>query len=356
MANRLFELPETKGVFQIVGIVNGVENGKFYSVKKTKTGKDMRIVNFGCEYDERKSLYMNLTGMPQPYVYFSKKDKKTNKKDTQPVAWANRNKFNEDGYRMIGVNLGLEKIVDNEGNIVNDKKLMHQFDACEYISEHLQDDTSVFIRGDVNFESFMDGNGDIVRRVKYVPNQISLCKDVDFSEYNENRPPKHNFTQTIVFMGIEEEIIDGEITGRYVVSAKIVTYSDIVDTQFIIDDKSLANLFKRNLKPYTAIEVFGCIDAVHVVVESTGGWGKKNSMRSVNSPVKFEMVIEGAEPSTIDRDTYTEKDVAEAIRKIRTAQTAEQNFSGKSVVDASKATWGKQYDSSNDDEYDEEWG
>ena len=356
MANRLFELPETKGVFQVVGIVNGVEGEKFYTEKKTKTGKDFRAVNFGCEYDERKSLYMNLTGMPHQYVYFSKRDKNTKKTDTQPVAWANRNKFNEDGYNMIGVKLGLEKTKDDKGNIVNDKKIMHQFDACGYINEHLQDDASVFIRGDVSFESFMDSNGDIVRKVKYVPNQISLCKDVDFSEYNENRPPKHNFTQTIVFMGIEEEIIDGEITGRYVVSAKIVTYSDIVDTQFIIDEKSLAVMFKRSLKPYTAIEVFGCINAVHVVTESNDGWGKKNSMRRVNSPTKFEMVIEGAEPSTIDRDTYTEKDIAEAIKKIRTAQTAEQNFSGKSVVDASKATWGKQYDSSDDDEFDEEWG
>lgn len=355
MANRLFDLPETKGVFQVCGIVNGVEGEKFYTEKKTKTGKDFRAVNFGCEYDERKSLYMNLTGMPQQYVYFSKRDKNTKKTDTQPVAWANRNKFNEDGYNMIGVKLGLEKTKDDEGNIVNDKKTMHQFDACEYISEHLQDDASVFIRGDVSFESFMDSNGDIVRKVKYVPNQISLCKDVDFSEYSENRPPKHNFTQTIVFMGIEEEMIDGEITGRYAVSAKIVTYSDIVDTQFIIKNKSLAILFKRNLKPYTAIEVSGCIDAVHIVTESNDGWGKKNSMRRVNTPVKFEMVIEGAEPTTIDRDTYNENNISEAIRKIRTAQAAEQKFSGKSVVAIGNETWGKKFDS-NDDDDEEDWG
>ena len=40
MANRIFELQETKGTFQVRGIINGVDKERFYTDKKTKTGKD----------------------------------------------------------------------------------------------------------------------------------------------------------------------------------------------------------------------------------------------------------------------------------------------------------------------------
>lgn len=356
MANRLFDLPETKGIFQLRGIINGVENERFYTHMKTKTGKDFRAVNFGCEYNDKQTVYMNLTGMPQQNVYFSKRDKSSGKTETQAVAWAYRNKFNEDGYRMIGVNLGLTKVDSGKGYLVNDKKTMHQFDACDYISEHMQDGMSVFMRGNLDFSSYMDSNGDIHRRVKYIPSQISLCKEIDFDEYNEKKQPEHDFTQTIVFMGVEEELNDGEVTGRYVVSAKIVTYSDIVDTQFIITDKSVARTFKRYLKPYDSVEVNGRIEASHSVVESvnTNGWGRK-SMNGVAAPSRIELIIDGGDPDSIDHDRYNEANVAEAIRKIRAAQTAEQNFSGKSTVSVNADNWGKGFNESSDDD-DEDWG
>ena len=111
---RLFELPETKGSFQVKGKINGVEKEKFYTSKKTRTGKDFRAVNFGCMYDDKKTVFMSLNGMPQNDVYFSKKNQDTGKTDTKKVAWANRHKFNEDGWRLIGTNLGLTKTTDSE--------------------------------------------------------------------------------------------------------------------------------------------------------------------------------------------------------------------------------------------------
>ena len=121
MANRVFELQETKGSFQVKGIVNGVAKDKFYTSKKTKTNKDFRNVNFGCAYDNQKSIFMNLNGMPQQNVYFSKKNQSTGNTETKAVAWANRNKFNEDGFRMIGVNLGLQKTFDEKTKKTNGK-------------------------------------------------------------------------------------------------------------------------------------------------------------------------------------------------------------------------------------------
>lgn len=350
MAQRLFDLTETKGSFQVKGKINGVESNRFYTEKKTKNNKDFRAVNFGCEYNDKTTVYMSLNGMPQDNVYFSKRDSNTGKTDTKKVAWANRNKFVEDGYRMIGVGLGLVKTTDKDGKEVNDKKTMAPFDACSYIKANMKDDMSTFIRGNIEFSSYSDKDGNIRRSIKYIPSQISLCKEVDFDEYDETNKPVHDFTQTIIFMGINKETENDKSTGRFVVQAKIVTWSEIVDTEFIILDEKLAGLFKKNLKPYTAISVHGRIEVTHKVeeVDSDDGWGESNAMTSVSAPTKTEMIITGATPSTIDKESYSEKSVSEAIKKIRNAKMAEQNFSGNTDSTDDSDDWGE------DDSTDEE--
>lgn len=352
MGNRIFELPETRGTFQVRGIINGVEKDRFYTDKKTKTGKDFRAVNFGCEYDDKQTIYLSLNGMPQQKVYFSKRNQSTGKTETKDVPWANRHKFNEEGFRMIGVGLGLTKTKDQSGKVVNDKKTMTPFDACEYINENLNDDMSTFIKGNVEFSSYTDSEGNVRRSTKYIPSQISLCKEVDFSKYDDaDNKPAHDFTQTIVFMGVDQEKVDDKATGRYIVAAKIVTYSDIVDTEFYIVDKGLANLFKKNLKPYHAITVHGKIEVSHSVqeVEEEDSWGEANAMNRVSNPTKTEMIITGATPSSIDREAYTEKNVAEAIAKVKASKTAEQNFSGKTNDSADTDDWGDSYDDVDDE-------
>lgn len=352
---RIFELQETKGTFQARGIISGVGKERFYTDKKTKTGKDFRAVNFGCEYNDKQTIYMSLNGMPQQKVYFSKKNQSTNKTETKDVPWANRNKFHEEGFRMIGVGLGLTKTTDANGKSVNDKKTMTPFDACEYINENLKDDMSTFIKGNVEFSSYVDGEGNTRRSVKYIPSQISLCKEVDFGAYDGvDNKPVHDFTQTIVYMGIDKEKENDKDTGRFIVSAKIVTYSDIVDTEFIITDSKLAGIFRKNLKAYNAITVHGRIEVTHSVqeVEEEDAWGEANAMNSVSAPTKTEMIITGATPSTIDRETYTEKNVAEAVKKIKASKTAEQNFSGKTNNnDDDTDDWGE----ADTDDGDEPW-
>lgn len=358
MANKLFELPQTKGTFQVRGIVSGVEKDNFYIEKKTNTGKDFRMINFGVEYEDKKTIYPSLNGMPRDKVYFSKKDKDTGNTDTKAIAWKDRIKKAPEGYRMIGVLAGLQKIKDENGKVRNDNKTLTEYDACEYISENLQDGDSVFVKGNLEFGSYTNKDGEVSRTTKFVPTQISLCqKDVDFEA--EDYASAHDFTQTIVFVGIDQERENDKPTGRFVVDAKIVNYNSIESAEFIIEDAKLAKQMRSGLKPYNSIQVHGHINVVNNVEdvndeEDDDCWGESNDMdnKRVFAPTHRELIITGAKPSTIDKETYTEKAIDEAIKKVNASKKAEQDFSGKAESTSNvDDDWG---DDASDDE-DEPW-
>lgn len=358
MANKLFELPQTKGTFQVRGIVSGVEKDNFYTEKKTKTGKDFRMVNFGVEYEDKKTIYPSLNGMPRDKVYFSKKDKDTGNTDTKAIAWKDRIKKAPEGYRMIGVLAGLQKIKDENGKVRNDNKTLTEYDACEYISENLQDGDSVFVKGNLEFGSYTNKDGEVSRTTKFVPTQISLCQnDVDFEA--DDYAPAHDFTQTIVFVGIDQERENDKPTGRFVVDAKIVNYNSIESAEFIIEDAKLAKQMRSGLKPYNSIQVHGHINVVNNVEdvndeEDDDCWGESNDMdnKRVFAPTHRELIITGAKPSTIDKETYTEKAIDEAIKKVNASKKAEQDFTGRSESTSNvDDDWG---DDASDDE-DEPW-
>lgn len=350
---RLFDLQETKGAFQLKGIVTGMEKDTSYKEIKTRSNKDMRILNFGASYLDGKTLFVNLQGMEQENVYFSKRaEKKGERGEIVKVPWSDRFTYNREGFKMIGKNIGVKKKVDSTGRTVNDKKILTDFDACKEVKENLKDGASVFIRGNLDYSSFTDDKGNKKTSTKLVPNQISLCADIDFD--NEKFEKQNDFNQVIIFMGIEQEKDDNEkLTGRFVVLAKIVTYSNIEDVQFIIEDKALANKFKKSLKPYYAIKVSGHMVASTqtetVTVDDDDNWGEEDSMEKVSAPTKREFIITGAKGSSIDKELYTEENVSEAIAKIKNANKAENDFGSTS----DNNSWGSDVDlESGDDEWD----
>lgn len=357
MANKLFELPQTKGTFQVRGIVSGVEKDNFYTEKKTKTGKDFRMVNFGVEYEDKKTIYPSLNGMPRDKVYFSKKNE-DGKTEVKAIAWKDRIKNAPDGYRMIGVLTGLKKVPGDNGKLKNDNHYKTEYDACEYINENLHDGDSVFVKGNLEFGSYTNKDGEVSRTTKFVPTQVSLCqKDIDFEA--EDYAPAHDFTQTIIFVGIDQERENDKPTGRFVVDAKIVNYNSIESAEFIIEDAKLAKQMRSGLKPYNSIQVHGHINVVNNVEdvndeEDDDCWGEPNDMdnKRVFAPTHRELIITGAKPLTIDKDTYTEKAIDEAIKKVNASKKAEQDFTGKAESTSNvDDDWG---DDASDDE-DEPW-
>lgn len=329
---RLFDLPETKGAFQLKAIVTGMEKDKAYKEIRTKSNREMRMLNFGATYEDGKTLYINLQGMEQENVYFSKRaEKKGDKPETAKVPWADRFTYNREGFRLIGKNIGVKKKIDSEGKTVNDKKVLTDFDACKEIKDNLKDGSSVFIRGNIDYSSFVDNNGNKKTSTKLIPNQVSLCADIDFND--EKFEKQNDFNQVIIFMGIEQEKSDNDKpTGRFIVLAKIVTYSNIEDVEFVTEDTSLANKFRKSLKPYNAIKVSGHMISVTQTetVENDDEWGEEDKIEKVSAPTKREFIITGAKGSSIDKELYTEENVMEAIAKIRNANKAEESFGSTS--------------------------
>ena len=342
-SKKLFDLPQTKGEFQLRGLVTGTMKNNFFTEKKTKNGNNFRALNFGVEFDDKQTAYLTLNGMERKSVYYyNAKDKKT-----VDVAWKDRDKVPGEGYRLIGVNVGLERDEEDDSNV---KYTLTDYDAAKYASEHLEDGMSVFVKGNLEFDSYTDGKGETKRSRKLVPTQISRCsKDVDFD--SEDFEALSDFKITIVYQDIEKEKDEsGKDTGRFVLSALVVNYSSIVPVDFIVEDAKLATLMKKNLKPFNSIEVTGKFKSSVLVEEVTNEdeWGEKSSFDRVSAPRVFSLVVTGAKPSSIDREAYTEENISTARRAIANKDKVESNFGEKKAEAASNDGWGD--DSSFDNE------
>lgn len=326
-------LTQTKGRFTARGIVTGTSKENFCKAITTKTGKEMYMVNFGLEINNGKTIFMSMNGMVKDEVYYSKKDGGTY--ETKKVEWKKRYTFNEDGYRLNGITLGIEKAEDG----TNIKSTLAEFDACEKIGKTLTDGMSVFVSGNIEYSTYNDRTS-----IKYVPTQIYLTRDdIDFDK--EDFEQTANFEQTIVFNEIEKSE-DG-----FTVGGTIVGYSEICQTEFMLD-KSKAAFAKtlKSLKPYTALKVHGIIDVisdtedVEVDIAADDGWGDPNPMTRVSSPTRRVMIITGADRDSVDTETYSEEDIDNAISNMNASKSAEKSF------DTSSADWGTD---GNDE--DEDW-
>ena len=341
---------QTKGTFQLSGKVTGVMSNGFYAEGDTKNGGSYRRVHFGVEIEEGMTIYVDLFGTTADTVYFSKtiRDNGKNKTTTNAVKWADRFKtskqlFGEDGFRVIGVTCGCKKIIDSKGREVNDKKYLTPFDACDEV-QNLNDGDDVFIRGNIVYSTY---NGQ--HRVSFEPTQISLCKEIDFSDINFK--PNAQFTQNIVCMNVAK---NEETPGEAVVTAKIVNYSSVEETELYTRDGSLAKNIKK-LGEYCFLKVWGdiVVDGVTEEVETDNtGWGSSNKMERVGSQFKRKLMITGADPDSIDKESYSEEKIEHALEVVAGIQNAKNDYGMK---DEKSEGWGNKQGGNDLDDDDEDF-
>lgn len=343
MANKGLGLPQTKGEFKLRGYSTGLKRNNAFKSITTKSQKDMKILNFGVQTAPESTVFVTLQGVEKDKVIYSKKSEEQGKEsEKREVAWDKRYEQQPEGFKLqFSVGVGLEK--DEKGkNII---KNLTDYDAAGEVYSKLKDGTPVFVYGELEYSSF--GNKDEIKRSKkFNVKNIYLASAIDFEA--EDFAEVADFKQRIIFMGINK--IDDKEDPRFQVEAKIVGYNTVEDTDFIIRDQSLANQFRRNLKPYAAIDVWGRIfnkvDAEELEQEAKSVWGEEDSFKKVNKPYIRELVITGANPESIDTETYTEEAINEALKALKEFGQAENS---------TNETWGSKNNPIEIDEDDLPW-
>lgn len=348
---KLHEMKQTDNSFQLRGIITGTQSQRFYKSGTGKNGGAWNAVEFGVKIAENKTIYCTLRGFPKSEVYYYKAGENGAKGTTQKVAWKDRKKSPGNGYRLIGVNISVDK--DEEGKNINNTFV--EYDAVEYLRENLKDDTSVFIKGKLEFSSFTDKNEQVRRKVEFVPNQISFTqKPIDFDA--EDYVEMAEFENTLVFQSIDkEEDENGKGTGRFILSGWSIGYNSVENVSFILDEEhtKLATNIKKAMKTGYSIKTFGRVSIfndISTVEDDESGWGETSPMQKVNSPTKREYIVYRAEPSSIDKEAYSEDDIMTAIRKINTAKKATENFGDKANESNDADDW-----STDDEDDDTPW-
>lgn len=354
MADRIFNLPQTRGSFEMAGKVTGTQRSNFYNEKETKSGVMRRVLSFGIQTSNENTFYVDLAGMPRDKVYFFRRADKDKgiEKDKKEVAWKDRLTYvAPEGYDMIGVKVGVTKKTNESGKVVNDNKTLTDFDAAKEISENLHDGDNVYVRGNIEYSTY---NGK--HQIRFVPTQVSLSsKEIDFDA--EGFEECAQFVQTLVYTGCRKSEDD-----EVIIDAKIVNYSSIEDAEFFIDykkdamNKAMADSIRKRLKPYTSFECHGNIVSQQVVEDVNdaeddlwgGNWNAKNKMKQQSTPVVRKLYIdvinrESFDPNPKDKDaepTYTEDNISEARAKIAANAQAKKDFDGKAAGNDNTDWWG----------------
>lgn len=352
---RLHELKQTTNSFQVRGLVSGTKSKRFYSNGTSKGGSDWNAVEFGVKIAENKTVYIKLNGFARDEVFYYKKGENGEKGTTARVKWKDRSKAPGKDYRLIGVNISTDK--DDSGKNINETFV--EYDAVEFLKGHLHDGDSVFIKGNLVFSSYTDKDGNVRRKTEFVPTQISYTNepvDFDADDYKEMA----EFENTIVFKSIDkEEDENGKATGRFILSGYSIGYNNVENVAFTIDadHAKVANAIKKKMKAGNSIKTYGRIvvqNHIETAPAEDDGWGSTETspMEKITAPTTREYVVYKVDGNTFDTETYTEKAIADALKKIKAAKQAAANFGDKpnSAVKNDADDWGD-----DDDDMENQW-
>lgn len=326
---RLFDLPETKGTFHVVGCADRLSSDKSQNAGTTQSGKQYNNINFGIQYEEDgASVNVGFTGYVNNEVYFwSSKDKQTKR-----VPWKDRKAFNQEGYIMMGKGLALSREAD--GKTVK-PKMYSDYDAVEEIHNKLHDGDFIYASGDLNYRTYKK-DGERRTAINIVPNRIYLQKfNFDWDDLKDSNKG-FIFKQTFVYTDIEQEKDENDKpTGRYIVHGLVVAYNSIESVSMILESKNVANNLRKNVKPYTAMDVYGLIKmstSVEEVVVEDDGWGDQTFAKKITAPTKREFVIIRVDKDSFDTEIYTEAEIFKAIKAVAENEVVEETYNASSPV------------------------
>lgn len=329
MAKRIIELPQSKSDFTVVGKLIGVKKDKFYEDKKSKNGNPLRLLKFAIEYEKDKKINVELMGMPKQNVYFyrAKDDKKGVTKDTKTVAWENRATFKQEGYNIIGVNIGLEKKIDEEGKEKINWANMVEHDACAEIArqlEQLGDGVILRVNGKIEQNCFMGKDDTIIRNQKLIIDKICISSE-EVKEESESK--NHYFHQHVV---IKEVTQDNELKC-FNIDGFVVGYNEIHPVCLHTKITKFAQMLSRNAKKQSfGVVLYGEMEIEKDIsdIEVEDEWGNADEAKKQNSYSNVRFYATGGDKESLDTTTYTEEEMDKAIALIAKDKKIKQEFDG----------------------------
>lgn len=354
MANRIHELKQNSMTFEARGLITGTKSKNFYKSDTSKNGNAWNELNFGLTVAPQKTIWLKLKGFEQKEVFYFERVKKGEKGNTKKVAWKDRKKSPGDNYRLIGVNISIDKDADNH----NINEVMVPFDAIEHLHKNLQDGESFFVKGDIVPSSFVNKDGNASHKIDLIPNQMSFT-DSPINFDAENFIPKADINiAPLIFASIDKEMDENDKhTGRFILQGYSVQYNAIEMMDFVMEaqDAAFAAKIKKKMKPGNAMTMMGNIEVVHdvAVVDEEDDWNvqRKSPLNRVNSRSHYEYVIYDTK-GDFDKETYSEDSIAAAIKAIKQSKEASQKFAD-SNDNEEEVDWTKDDDTPFDVE--EEW-
>lgn len=226
MAKEINQLTKGTANFNLIGGAN-VTNYTFTMDKESQKSdwiyNQMQLkVNTG-EYGDIKSEMMGGYGSERDnviYVHGRKDDNKDDFKNSFTIAWEDR--FDEEVLKTIGdmcfITVGLEK---DENEKVVYKKFLSQYDAIEYIKEHLKDGEIINVKGNLSYQIY-NGNLSIKKEITSIA--LSGAEEKDF---------KATFTQTLL---VESDGVGkpNKETRTLPITAYVVDFANEFDGKNII--------------------------------------------------------------------------------------------------------------------------
>ena len=331
----------------------------------------MARVKFDIQTAKDNTIYgIEMTGFPKEKVRYTHKTDDGTK--SYELDWKDR--YNDKMIKAVcgdaEVSLAFAKTVgfervkyidkkdgDKEKERVNRKSLLDYDAATEMVAKKqagvIGDGTPFYVSGKVIPNSWVDGDGNIKRSVKLQPDTVTLTGEINLDEMDEEAERKAaTFTSEIVVKEFNE------LNGETYMTGILVGYDYIEEMEFKFDRPSLAETFKRNVKPYSCIKCAGVIkqEAMQEEVEENkelSSWGDMGDY-STKRTAKTKMVwkIGAADPNTIDTESYSEEAIEKAKQALKAWKEDFKAGKGKEEVKQESQGMDDFGDMVNDDEFD----
>lgn len=298
------KLEETKGTFNLKGIVVGLDSENSKREGVTKSDKDFKALSFDIQTSPTNRVRVEMFGMERDVVFYSSKVKQSKK-----VPFENRHKTNLKGYALLGVRL-------NPTGNSSDRKTLIEYDAVDFIKDNFKDGDSVSITGQLDFSEFENKQGEMVNKTSFRIQSISKEKEaIDFT--SEGFTPTSFFKQDIVVTDLLEE------ENRLFINAKIIKYNgDLADASFVVEAdklKKFAKTLKKTLKFGDFIQVKGWVvsEAIQSVEkieadDEEDDWGGETPEGMDSSYITNyvnELIIVNVDKDSYESQKYSEEDL-----------------------------------------------